>query len=85
VQWYNHEHRHSAIKFVTPNQRHAGIDSALLRKRDDVYEAAKARHPERWSGAARNWQPVRIVHINPEKLTQGSHQQQGDSTLKKAA
>jgi putative transposase len=22
VDWYNHRHRHSAIKFVTPQQRH---------------------------------------------------------------
>jgi transposase InsO family protein len=67
VHWYNEEHRHSAISFVTPAQRHAGLDAALLRKRAEVYEAAKARHPERWSGATRNWQPVTIVHLNPEK------------------
>lgn len=67
VHWYNEEHRHSAIGFVTPAQRHAGLDAALLRKRAEVYEAAKARHPERWSGATRNWQPVTIVHLNPEK------------------
>ena len=24
VRWYNHEHRHSAIRFVTPAQRHLG-------------------------------------------------------------
>jgi putative transposase len=36
VHWYNHEHRHSAIRFVTPAQRHAGLDAALLRKRDEV-------------------------------------------------
>jgi transposase InsO family protein len=67
VHWYNEEHRHSAISFVTPAQRHAGLDAALLRKRAEVYEAAKVRHPERWSGATRNWQPVTIVHLNPEK------------------
>jgi hypothetical protein len=67
VHWYNEEHRHSAINFVTPSQRHAGLDGALLRKRVEVYEAAKARHPERWSGATRNWEPVTIVHLNPEK------------------
>lgn len=67
VHWYNHEHRHSAIGFVTPAQRHAGLDAALLCKRTEVYEAAKAKHPERWSGATRNWQPVTIVHLNPEK------------------
>jgi putative transposase len=41
---------------------------ALLRKRAEVYEAAKAKHPERWSGDTRNWKPVTIVHLNPEKL-----------------
>ena len=66
VHWYNHEHRHSAIRFVTPAQRHAGLDTAVLHKRSNVYEAAKARHPERWSGATRNWQPILVVHLNPE-------------------
>jgi len=45
VRWYNHEHRHSAICFVTPAQRHAGLDAALLQQRKGVYEAAKAKHP----------------------------------------
>lgn len=67
VHWYNEEHRHSAIGFVTPSQRHAGLDVALLSKRAEVYEAAKTSNPERWSGSTRNWQPVRIVHLNPEK------------------
>jgi transposase InsO family protein len=67
VHWYNHEHRHSAIRFVTPAERHAGLDTALLHKRTNVYEAAKKRNPERWSGATRNWQPVRVVHLNPDQ------------------
>ena len=67
VHWYNHEHRHSAIGFVTPAERHAGLDTALLEKRIEVYEAAKKRHPDRWSGATRNWEPVRIVHLNPDQ------------------
>ncbi len=50
VRWYNKEHRHSAIQFVTPAQRHAGLDGDLLRKRAEVYEAVKARRPDRWSG-----------------------------------
>ena len=33
VQWYNYEHRHSAIRFVTPMQRHTGEDKAILAKR----------------------------------------------------
>ncbi len=66
VHWYNHEHRHSAICFVTPHERHAGLDGALLDQRVDVYEAAKQRNPERWSGATRNWNRVHVVHLNPE-------------------
>ena len=73
VQWYNHEHRHSAIRFVTPGERHAGQDTALLRQRAQVYEAAKARHPERWSGTTRNWQPIRIVYLNPDQHSTENH------------
>ena len=64
---HNHEHRHSAIRFDTPGERHAGLDVALLSKRVEVYEAAKARHPERWSGASRNWQPIKVVYLNPDQ------------------
>jgi len=55
VTWYNHEHRHSAIKFVTPAQRHAGEDRELLQRRHVVYQEAKARNPARWSRDTRNW------------------------------
>jgi len=86
THWYNEEHRHSAIKFVTPTQRHAGLDGALLRNRIDVYEAAKAKHPERWSGATRNWQPVTIVHLNPEKTIKDViNKKEKKIKLKKAA
>ena len=86
VHWYNEEHRHSAIGFVTPSQRHAGLDVALLGKRAEVYEAAKARNPERWSGATRNWQPVRIVHLNPEKIeARNADRKEQFPELKKAA
>jgi transposase InsO family protein len=67
VTWYNHEHRHSAIKYVTPTQRHAGMDSELLRQRKALYEAAKAEHPERWSGSTRNWERTNEVWLNPPK------------------
>ena len=68
VQWYNHEHRHSAIGFVTPAQRHDGRDQALLNQRSELYQAAKARHPNRWTGDTRNWQRVHVVHLNPEQI-----------------
>jgi putative transposase len=67
VEWYNHEHRHGAIRFVTPAQRHEGLDKSLLANRKAVYEAARTRHPERWSGNTRNWQRIQAVHLNPDK------------------
>lgn len=67
VDWYNHEHRHSGIKFVTPAQRHAGEDKAILAKRELVYQQAKLSAPERWSGNTRNWQWIDEVYLNPEK------------------
>ena len=86
VQWYNHEHRHSAIRFVTPGERHAGLDVALLSKRVEVYEAAKARHPERWSGATRNWQPIKAVYLNPDQhVGKKRNRKEQPVELKKAA
>lgn len=86
VRWYNEEHRHSAIKFVTPAQRHEGLDGELLRKRTEVYEAAKAEHPERWSGDTRSWAPVTTVHLNPEKSVTGAvDKEEKKPELKKAA
>ena len=67
IAWYNHEHRHSRIRFVTPAQRHRGEDHALLAKRHGLYKAAKARNPTRWSGRTRNWTPVGAVDLNPQR------------------
>lgn len=67
VDWYNHRHRHSAIKFVTPAQRHTGEDFAILAKRDGVYRRAKRQRPDRWTGSTRNWAPIPKVYLNPEK------------------
>ena len=66
VHWYNNEHRHSAIKFVTPAQRHAGNDRTLLAARTKVYEAARQSNPLRWSKQIRNWHFVDSVHLNPD-------------------
>ncbi|MDQ7073592.1 MAG: IS3 family transposase [Gammaproteobacteria bacterium] len=74
VQWYNEEHRHSSIRFVTPSQRHNGKDSAILEKRNAVYEAAKERNPTRWSGDTRDWSPVTEVWLNPPKEIRAEEQ-----------
>jgi putative transposase len=66
-RWYNEVHRHSGLKFVTPVQRHLGEDAAILEQRHALYEAVRARNPERWSGSTRNWEPEKIVYLNPGK------------------
>lgn len=67
VVWYNHEHRHSRIQYVTPGQRHRGEDIALLNKRHAVYQQARTKRPERWSRDTRDWTPVGDVTLNPER------------------
>ena len=64
--WYNGEHFHSAIRFVTPDARHAGHDRATLANRASLYANARAQNPQRWSGKTRNWQPAGPVWLNPE-------------------
>ena len=67
VQWYNHGHRHSGIRYVTPAQRHTGQDGPVLAARHAVYQDARQRNPQRWSGPTRNWTPVGVVTLNPER------------------
>ena len=66
VRWYNTEHLHSAICFVTPEERHSGKEWQILENRKAVYERARKRNPERWSGKTRDWNPVEIVRLNPD-------------------
>jgi putative transposase len=67
VHWYNTEHLHSEIRFVTPDDRHYGRETAKLNKRKEIYEQARQRTPERWAQQTRNWEPVEIVRLNPER------------------
>ena len=70
VKWYNTEHRHSGIQFVTQSERYEGLDKEILRKRTEVYEAAREAHPERWSGDIRNWKYSEIEWLNPRQVTE---------------
>ncbi len=67
MQWHNHEHRHSGIRYVTPAQRHAGQDGPVLAARHALYRQARASNPRRWSGRTRNWTPIGAVTLNPER------------------
>ncbi len=67
VHWYNVEHKHSGIRYVSPQQRHTGEDHAILAARHALYTTAKERHPARWSGNTRNCKPIGAVTLNPER------------------
>ena len=67
VGWYNSEHRHSGIRFVTPDERHGGFEHDVLARRRDLYERARRTNPERWTRSTRNWSPVGPVVLNPER------------------
>ena len=66
VGWYNTEHLHSSIRFVTPDDRHFGREQTILASRRDLYENARLKNPNRWSRNIRNWEPVETVYLNPE-------------------
>lgn len=68
VKWYNHEHKHSKLRFVTPLERHTGQDVAILAQRKQVLEQAKKCNPARWGGRPiRNCTPVGPTTLNPER------------------
>lgn len=74
VHWYNHEHKHSGLKFISPEQRHSGQSQAIMANREAVYDAARARTPARWSGGTRNWKLPAQVWLNPEKEDENTEQ-----------
>ena len=76
VCWYNEAHMHSGINYVTPDQRHLGLDKEILAERHKTYIAARLKNPQRWSRNTRNWAWEEKVYLNPEK---------NDLTMDKAA
>jgi hypothetical protein len=39
----------------------------VLAARHAVYQDARQRNPQRWSGSTRNWKPIGAVTVNPER------------------
>lgn len=77
VRWYNEEHRHSAIRYVTPCERHEGRDASILMARDSLYKTNRELNPGRWSGHTRDWSPVGDVVLNrihPDQRQETSNQ-----------
>jgi len=71
VRWYNHDHRHSGIRYVTPEQRHAGKDKDLLAARHQLYTKAREDNPRRWTRNTRNWSHQGSVTLNPDRRLDG--------------
>jgi len=67
VSWYITRHFHSAIRFVSPDDRHYRRGQHILANRQHIYEQARWRHPNRWSQKIRNWNPVLLARLNPDK------------------
>jgi putative transposase len=65
VRWYNHEHLHSGIGFVTPADRHEGRDIPILEHRRALYGQAQSVHPERWTRSHRAWKRPSAVLLLP--------------------
>ncbi|MCU0657791.1 MAG: IS3 family transposase [Polyangiaceae bacterium] len=81
VRWYNEEHRHSGIQFVTPVQRHTGKEAEVLEARARVYAEAKARSPKRWSRRERDWTPAGEVALTAPSRRGPSKGRKGAATV----
>ncbi|WP_315858153.1 integrase core domain-containing protein [Cyanobium sp. Morenito 9A2] len=64
LDWYNHQHRQSGIKFVTPQQRPCAQAIEICRHRAHVYKQARQLHPGRRSHSTRFWHQPEVVWIN---------------------
>jgi putative transposase len=65
VNWYNTDHRHSQIGYVTPEQRHNGDAEKIYKIRNQTYAEAFEKHPERFSSKPRTWKGQDAVYLNP--------------------
>lgn len=72
VEWYNTEHRHSGIKYVTPNQRHYGQADAICAIRQQTYEQTFLLNPQRWTQGPRDWSQPEVVKINHPRPMQSA-------------
>ncbi len=70
AEWNNTEHRHSGIKYVTPNQRHYGQADAICTIRQQTYEQAVLLNPQRWIKGPRDWKQPEVVEVNHPRRMQ---------------
>ena len=66
INWYNQEHKHSGLQYVTPMQKRTGKHISIFRKRNKILQAAKDKHPERWGcRATKKYSVVNAEILNP--------------------
>jgi putative transposase len=67
-RWYNDEHHHSALAYLTPRQVHHGETDQALRRRHEIMLAAYAKNPRRFIGGPPTLATLApAVYINPPK------------------
>lgn len=82
VERYNKE-PHSSLLYISPNDRHEGKEKKILKKRRRVFEAAKARHPERFGDKIRQLELKKVVTLTPmtyEEITEYQYNKNGIKT-----
>lgn len=70
ISWYNTEHRHSSLAYLTPADVHYGRAEQILQQRGAALRAAFAANPQRFKGRVpRPGKLPKAVWINPPKAT----------------
>ena len=64
IDWYNTKHRHSGIGYVTPLQKHNGLDIQLFASRQETLNNAARAHPERFVRGPKTVAQPRVVYLN---------------------
>lgn len=68
--WYNNDHYHSGIGYMTPAVRHHGLDEECNRDRQEVLTQAYKENPERFvRGMPKTFKLPKAAWINPPKLS----------------
>jgi transposase InsO family protein len=79
--WYNKEHYHSGIAWLTPESAHYKRDKAILEQRHAVLMQAFLAHPERFNHKQPQLKTLpESVYINPPKST-GIENKSGQSEV----
>jgi putative transposase len=70
ISWYNHEHHHSALCYLTPAVVHYGRAELVLTERHQVQLTGYRQHPDRFvNGPPRPQRLLPAVWINPPAKT----------------